>query len=210
MELGLRSARGDADGWVAVLVQVVKALRRAMDELPQYELEEVTKIEAVRDLVPHIRAMQSRGYSMNAVAHSFLRARLSVTAIAVKSHVAQVTTRKAVKRKRHKPKDGSGGARVVAPEATEEVPVEAAAVVATAVPSEAAVVTTVAIEVAAPVEKTSAPESTAVIPKEAAPLSLTARRWGRQLRSPPRNDARPSCRARIPTTSNGVPRLCME
>jgi hypothetical protein len=49
-------------------VDAIEQVQHALDALPEYQEEEVTKTRAVRMLVPQVLALQSKGYSLVAIA----------------------------------------------------------------------------------------------------------------------------------------------
>jgi hypothetical protein len=71
-------------------VAAIEQLQRAIESLPECQVDEVTKVQAIRMLVPQIQAMQSKGYSLGAIAKMFSENGIVVTAVTLKSYLNQV------------------------------------------------------------------------------------------------------------------------
>jgi hypothetical protein len=86
----------------------IEKIQRELQDAPECPVEEVSKIRAVRLLAPQICAMQSKGYSLAAIAAMLSDKGLTVTAAALKSYLnvakeAQATEgRKPPKRARNR------------------------------------------------------------------------------------------------------------
>jgi hypothetical protein len=65
----------------------LKELERHVADLPPCEPEEVTTREAIQIALPQIHAMQSKGYSLDAVANVLSKNGIEVTAVALKRYV---------------------------------------------------------------------------------------------------------------------------
>jgi hypothetical protein len=76
----------------------IEELQRSLDALPEHRDEEVTKTQAIRMLAPQIHAMQSKGYTMSAIAAMLSDRGIAVTAVALKSYLSHNKERAAVKR----------------------------------------------------------------------------------------------------------------
>jgi hypothetical protein len=98
----------------------IQQLQRVLESAPEYQVEEFTKMDAIRMLAPHIRAMQSKGYSLSAIAGMFSDNGVAVTSVALKSYLGQVKGSRRKKAPR-KSKPASPVERGVAVEGASEV-----------------------------------------------------------------------------------------
>jgi hypothetical protein len=86
----------------------IEQIQRELQDAPECPVEEVSKVRAVKLLAPQICAMQSKGYSLVAIAAMLSDKGLAVTAAALKSYLnvakeAQATEgRKPSKRARNR------------------------------------------------------------------------------------------------------------
>lgn len=83
-------------------LEAVEALKRHLEALPPHREEAVTKLQAVRMLVPDIQAMQSKGYSLGAIAECLSERGLPISAVALKSYLSHVKGGVANKKGRRK------------------------------------------------------------------------------------------------------------
>jgi len=65
----------------------IDKIQRELQDAPECPVEEVSKVRAVRLLAPQICAMQSKGYSLVAIAAMLSERGLAVTAPALKSYL---------------------------------------------------------------------------------------------------------------------------
>ena len=89
----------------------VEQLQRTLESAPECRVEEVSKLEAIRMLVPQIRAMQSKGYVVGAIAKMLSENGLSVTGVTLKSYLRQTKAAGGKKsaRPRKPPASSNGG-----------------------------------------------------------------------------------------------------
>ena len=71
-------------GRTMLRVETREQIRRELEEVPPYAPEEVTRAEAVRSLAPQIRGMQSKGYTLPAIAAFLTERGLGITAVVLK------------------------------------------------------------------------------------------------------------------------------
>jgi hypothetical protein len=95
-----------------IRVDVLDAVRRALESAPKNEEEEVTKLEAIRLLVPQIHAAKAKGYSLESIATMVSAQGLPVSAVALRSYLSQVkgSGGKKMRRKERPPGAASVGA----------------------------------------------------------------------------------------------------
>jgi len=141
-------------------VAAIEQLQRAIESLPECQVDEVTKVQAVRMLVPQIQAMQSKGYSLGAIAKMFSENGIVVTTVTLKSYLNQVKPMRGKKGiRKSKQRRGVDEARSDGPigDPRSAVPVNAAAERSGATEVRAAIqkTETVAGEVAPKVEATA-------------------------------------------------------
>ena len=86
---------------VKIRIEAVKQLQRMLDALPVVQPEEVTRSAAVRMLVPQVQALQSKGYTLAAIARVLGENGLPLTTVAIKTILAEATS---PKKKRGRPK----------------------------------------------------------------------------------------------------------
>src|SRR6476646_5945384 len=70
-----------------VRLDALTDLGRCVDELPPCEPEEVTPREAIRRALPHIYAMQGKGYSLKAIAEFLTKRGIEVGPLALKRYM---------------------------------------------------------------------------------------------------------------------------
>ena len=96
---------------------VIELARKAMQNAPECLAKEVSKVHAIRSLVPDIRQMQSKGYDWNAIACLLSEHGIRVTAVTLKSYLQQAKARPSKRTHRKAggssspPRSGSGGSR---------------------------------------------------------------------------------------------------
>jgi hypothetical protein len=78
----------------------IHELRRALDESPECEATEVNALRAVELLAPHIRAMQSKGYSLDDVARMFAAKGAPITAKTLSTYLTKCAGASEAKRSR--------------------------------------------------------------------------------------------------------------
>jgi hypothetical protein len=72
-----------------VRVAEVERVRRTMVDVPEHQAEEVTLAQAVRMLFPEIRAMQSKGYGLPAVAEHLKENGLALSTKTLKAYLKE-------------------------------------------------------------------------------------------------------------------------
>ena len=99
-----------------IRVVAVEELQRALDSEPECRVEEVTKLQAIRMLLPQIHAMQSKGYGLAAIAGRLSEGGVAVTALTLKSYLTQAKTAggKKSRRKTKARRESEPGAQVAA------------------------------------------------------------------------------------------------
>lgn len=72
-------------------VEVVEALAESLKDLPELDQveQEVTKPEAVRMLLPRIKELRSKGYSLERIAEKLTEGGLPITAVTLRSYLAR-------------------------------------------------------------------------------------------------------------------------
>jgi hypothetical protein len=80
----------EMDPRTKIRLEAVEALKRHLEALPPHREDAVTKLQAVRMLVPDIQAMQSKGYSLGAIAECLTERGLPISAVALKSYLSHV------------------------------------------------------------------------------------------------------------------------
>jgi hypothetical protein len=75
----------------------IEERQRAFEGVPECRVEEVTKVQAIRMLVPQIHAMQSKGYNLRAIAGMLSEHGIAVTSVTLKSYLNQVKVRRGKK-----------------------------------------------------------------------------------------------------------------
>ena len=93
-----------------VRVRAIEDLRRRVEDAPPCEVEEVSRAKAGRMLIPEIRALRAKGYSLPAIAEMFTESGVPVTASSLASYLKEA--RKASRSKR-------GGAKASSAPATD-------------------------------------------------------------------------------------------
>jgi hypothetical protein len=81
----------------------IEQVRRAVQDAPECLAKEVTKVQAIRALIPDIRKMQSKGYDWKAIASLLSEQGIAVTVVTLKSYLQQAKARRV---KRAQRKDG--------------------------------------------------------------------------------------------------------
>jgi hypothetical protein len=89
-----------------ISVAAILQLQRALESAPECSVEEVTKVQAIRMLVPQIQTMQAKGYSLNAIAAMLSENGITVTGVTLKSYLNQLRAagRKKSARKGQRPR----------------------------------------------------------------------------------------------------------
>jgi hypothetical protein len=93
-----------------VRADALNDLQRYVAELPPCQPEEVTTREAVRMALPQIRAMQSKGYNLDAIAKVFSEIGIEVTAVALKRYVQLAETERPRGARKPMRSNGAAGA----------------------------------------------------------------------------------------------------
>jgi hypothetical protein len=91
--------------------------RRVLEDVPDHDVTEVSKAQAVRLLSPQIHAMQSKGYSLAHIASVLSNKGISITGVTLRNYLNQLrseakqkTNRKGNRdRTRSRSRSGSGG-----------------------------------------------------------------------------------------------------
>jgi hypothetical protein len=72
-----------------VPTSTIKDLQQSMEDAPEHESHEVSKVQALRLLSPQILLMQSKGYNMAHIAALLSERGITVTAGTLKSHLSR-------------------------------------------------------------------------------------------------------------------------
>jgi hypothetical protein len=67
----------------------VEQVQRSFENAPECRVKEVSKVQAIRILIPQIRAMQAKGYDWEAIARLLSEQGIAVTAVTLKSYLHQ-------------------------------------------------------------------------------------------------------------------------
>jgi hypothetical protein len=79
-----------------IAVAAIEQLQRALEDVPECQVEDVSKVQAIRMLIPQIQKMRSKGYGWSAIAQLVSEGGIAVSAVTLKSYLTQA---KAVGRK---------------------------------------------------------------------------------------------------------------
>jgi hypothetical protein len=95
-------------------VAAIEQLQRALEDVPECQVEDVSKVQAIRMLIPQIQNMRSKGYGWSAIARLVSEGGIGVSAVTLKSYLTQAKAdgRKSGERKANRPgrSQGKGGA----------------------------------------------------------------------------------------------------
>lgn len=80
-------------------LDLIEQAHRALDALPQHQLEEFTKAQAIQKLIGPIRAVQAKGYSLAAIAKVVSDIGIPVTPGALRLYASGGKTAAAAKKK---------------------------------------------------------------------------------------------------------------
>lgn len=86
-------------------VAAVEAAQKTLESAPQCHPDDMTKVQAIRTLAPQIHMMQSKGYSLHAIAGLLTESGIGVTAVTLRSFLnrAKNTARRIGKSKKSRP-----------------------------------------------------------------------------------------------------------
>jgi hypothetical protein len=90
MQRGREIRMGDAE---KISIDVVEAMQRDFDALPRCPVEKVSRADAVRRLVPQIRAMRSKGYSFAMIVELFAERGVRVSEASLAGYLKQARRR---------------------------------------------------------------------------------------------------------------------
>jgi hypothetical protein len=83
-----------------IRLEAIRQVQCALDELPEYCVEEVSKAEAIRRLLPQILAMQSKGYRLEAIARMLTNNGVPVSVMTLQKYLSQAKSSTAHKKLR--------------------------------------------------------------------------------------------------------------
>ena len=89
----------------------IEQIRRAIQDAPECESTGVTKVQAIRVLIPDIQQMQAKGYDWKAIASLFCEQGIEVTAVTLKSYLQQAKADRRRRRRKPRSVDGPGKSR---------------------------------------------------------------------------------------------------
>jgi hypothetical protein len=96
-------------------MSTIKGLQQSMEDAPEHETHEVSKVQALRLLSPQILLMQSKGYNMAHIAGLLSERGVTVSAATLKSHLSRFKSTPAPQPPRNKrPHPTGAGAAPVA------------------------------------------------------------------------------------------------
>jgi hypothetical protein len=98
-----------------VRLDALERLSREVEELPLSRPEEVTTREAVRLVIPQVHAMQSKGYSLQAIAKFLSERGIQVTGVALKRYMKFATDDGKARRRAPTRRDGRGEGSIPIP-----------------------------------------------------------------------------------------------
>jgi hypothetical protein len=98
-----------------VRLDALERLSREVEELPLSRPEEVTTREAVRLVLPHVHAMQSKGYSLQAIAKFLSERGIAVTGAALRRYMKFATDDQKGRRRGPTRRDARGERTVPTP-----------------------------------------------------------------------------------------------
>ena len=78
----------------------IEQAHRALDALPQHQPEELTKTQAIRQLIVPIRATQSKGYSLAAIGKVLSECGIQITTGALRAYVSEASPAGGKKKRR--------------------------------------------------------------------------------------------------------------
>ena len=81
-------------------LDVVERAHRALEALPQYQPDELTKAQAVKKLLGSIRATRSKGYSLAAISELFSECGIPITTGALRAYLSDASGAGGKKRRR--------------------------------------------------------------------------------------------------------------
>jgi hypothetical protein len=81
-------------------LDVVERAHRALEALPQYQPDELTKAQAVKKLLGSIRATRSKGYSLAAISKLFSECGIPITTGALRAYLSDASGAGGKKRRR--------------------------------------------------------------------------------------------------------------
>jgi hypothetical protein len=91
-----------------VRLEVIEQRQLALEALPEYRAQEVTKVQAVRMLLTQIRATRAKGYSLEAIGKVLSERGIPITAAALRAYVSETKGRATRKKKNRR----TGGAKL--------------------------------------------------------------------------------------------------
>jgi hypothetical protein len=98
-------------------ISAIQKAQEALEALPPYEPKELTKAKAIGTLMTQIRAAQSKGYSLDAIARMLSERGIPITTSALRATLSDAKSAGARKRKR-KTKSAARAPTNASPDAT--------------------------------------------------------------------------------------------
>jgi len=95
-------------------LDAIERAHRALEALPQYQPDELTKAQAVKKLLGSIRATRSKGYSLAAISELFSECGIPITTGALRAYLSDASGAGG-KKKRRPVKHGADTRKGVAP-----------------------------------------------------------------------------------------------
>jgi hypothetical protein len=80
-----------------IAISAIHQLQRQLQDAPEYTANEVSMVRAIQLLAPDIRAMRTRGYTMNQVAQMLTSSGIPIAATTLKSYLNRFTMEPIVK-----------------------------------------------------------------------------------------------------------------
>jgi selenophosphate synthase len=90
-----------------IAMSAIHQLQKRLQDAPEYTANEVSMIRAIQLLAPDIRAMKTRGYTMNQVAQMLTSSGIPIAATTLKSYLNRFTIEPIVKSLRRRRGDAT-------------------------------------------------------------------------------------------------------
>jgi hypothetical protein len=74
-----------------ITIATIHELKQQMEEASEYEANDVSMVRAIQLLAPHIRAMKTKGYTMDQVARTLTSVGIPIAATTLKSYLSRFT-----------------------------------------------------------------------------------------------------------------------
>jgi hypothetical protein len=87
-----------------VRIDAIHHAERALDALPEFSPEEVTKTQAVRMLIARIRATQAKGYSLEAISQVLAERGISIGPSALRAYMSETKREGDGRKRKHRSK----------------------------------------------------------------------------------------------------------